>query len=408
MKWIIFVFLVGVYLFETYVSSLNRKHSLKPIPASVKDVYDEERYNKWLAYSLEVQRFGLIEQGFQLLVMIVFLFGVFSKLEQMIGQWTAQPILQSLLFLGIVSTIMSLLNLPWQVYRIFSIEERHGFNRTTAKVFVRDLLVGFLLSMTLGGLVVASINALFLKFTTNLWLFIALTWATIAILMLMAVMFLGKLLLRLFNKFESLQEGTLRTKIEDLASSLGFNIKAISVMDASKRSTKSNAMFMGLGKTKEVILFDTLLEEMSDDEIVAVLGHELGHAMHKDTVRLLIQQLMVAALYALGIGLILQSRTLFSSLGFAGVHFGFALILFFILFAPISFLIGIPLNKLSRKAEFKADQFAAKHTNPKWMISALKVLSRENLVNLNPHPLAVLLYYSHPPMHERIDAIISK
>ena len=259
--------------------------------------------------------------------------------------------------------------------------------------------------MVLGGLIIASINALYLKFSDNLWTFIISTWATISVIMFLAVAFLGKVFLRLFNKFAPLPEGMLHTRIENLASSLGFNVKAILVMDASRRSTKSNAAFTGIGKAKEVILFDTLLERMSEDEVLAVLGHELAHAVHKDTWRLLAQQIAVAALYATGIGLVLQSPGLFAAFGFSSVHFGFSMILFSILFEPISVLLGIPLNLVSRKAEYRADQFSAQHTDAKWMVSALQVLSRENLANLNPHPLAVLLYYSHPPMNERIGAL---
>lgn len=405
MKWMIVGLLVGVYIFETVVSLLNRKHSLKPIPNRVRDVYDAERYKKWLAYFLEAQRFNVFQQGFNLLILVVLLFGACSRLERAISAWTTSPILQSLYFLGIVQTLMFVLGVPLKIYRTFSIEERHGFNRTTTKTFVKDLVVSYLLTMVLGGLIIASINALYLKFSDNLWTFIISTWATISVIMFLAVAFLGKVFLRLFNKFAPLPEGMLHTRIENLASSLGFNVKAILVMDASRRSTKSNAAFTGIGKAKEVILFDTLLERMSEDEVLAVLGHELGHAVHKDTWRLLAQQIAVAALYATGIGLVLQSPGLFAAFGFSSVHFGFSMILFSILFEPISVLLGIPLNLVSRKAEYRADQFSAQHTDAKWMVSALQVLSRENLANLNPHPLAVLLYYSHPPMNERIGAL---
>lgn len=405
MKWMIVGLLVGVYIFETVVSLLNRKHSLKPIPNRVRDVYDAERYKKWLAYFLEVQRFSVFQQGFNILILVIPLFGACSRLERAISAWTTSPILQSLYFLGIVQTLMFVLDVPLKIYRTFSIEERHGFNRTTTKTFVKDLVVSYLLTMVLGGLIIASINALYIKFSDNLWTFIISTWATISVIMFLAVAFLGKVFLRLFNKFAPLPEGMLHTRIENLASSLGFNVKAILVMDASRRSTKSNAAFTGIGKAKEVILFDTLLERMSEDEVLAVLGHELGHAVHKDTWRLLAQQIAVAALYATGIGLVLQSPGLFAAFGFSSVHFGFSMILFSILFEPISVLLGIPLNLVSRKAEYRADQFSAQHTDAKWMVSALQVLSRENLANLNPHPLAVLLYYSHPPMNERIGAL---
>lgn len=405
MRWLVLGLLVGVYVFETVVAILNQKHSREPVPKNVQDVYDKNRYNKWLAYSLEGHRFNLVQQGFSLIVLLLLLLGPLANLERWVFTLVAHPILQSLVFLGIYQTLMAVLTIPFRLYRTFSIEERHGFNRTTKKVFVRDTIVGYVVTLTLGGLLMGGIHALFLRFADNLWMFAIATWAVLAVIMVLAVAFLGKWLMRLFNKFTPLPEGELRTRIEELGSSLGFNVKAILVMDASKRSTKSNAAFTGIGKTREVILFDTLLERMSGDEILAVLAHELGHAVHKDTWRLLARQIAVMALYAAGIGLVLQAPLLFTAFGFAGVHFGFGFVLFSILLEPISLLLGIPLNLLSRQAEYKADAFAAEQTDAAWMISALKALSRENLANLNPHPLAVRLHYSHPPMSDRIGAL---
>ena len=402
---LIICLLVGVYVFETVIAFLNQKHSRKPIPKNVIDVYNKKRYNKWLVYSLEGHRFNLIQQGFSLIVLLILLLGPFASLGQWVSTWVRNPILQSLIFLGIYQTFMVLLGIPFGFYRTFSIEERHGFNRTTKKTFIRDTIVSYLVTLTLGGLLLGGIHALSLRFVDNLWIFVFVTWAILAVIMVVAVAFLGKWLMRLFNKFTPLPTGELRTRIEELGASLGFNVKAILVMDASRRSTKSNAAFTGIGKAREVILFDTLLEKMSEDELLAVLAHELGHAVNKDTWRLLGRQVVVMALYAVGIGLILQSPDLFTAFGFHGVHFGFGVVLFSILLEPISILLGIPLNLLSRQAEYKADAFASEQTDASWMISALKVLARENLVNLNPHPLSVRLYYSHPTMSDRIGAL---
>lgn len=396
---------IAIYGFETVVALLNQEHSRKLIPEFVQDVYDQDRYEKWLDYSLEGHKLGLVKKGFSLFLLLVLLLGPFARLGEWVGTLTTHPIVESLLFLGIYQTAISILSIPFGLYQTFSLEERHGFNRTTKKVFVRDQIVNYLVIMVLGGLILWFIQALYLKFSENLWTFIFVAWAVLSVLILFAVAFLGKFLLRLFNKFTPLSEGDLRTRIENLATSIGFNVKAILVMDASKRSTKSNAAFTGIGKTREVILYDTLLEKMSDDEIMAVLAHELGHAVHKDTWRLLGQQIIMMGLQATAIGVVLQSPSLFTAFGFSGVHFGFAMILCSILLQPVLLLFDIPLNLLSRQAEYRADHFAAKHTEASWLISALKVLSRENLVNLNPHPLSVILYYSHPPMNERIQAL---
>lgn len=405
MKWVVIGILVLVYLFELLVSMLNHRYRSKPIPENLNDIYDQDRYQKWLAYSLDNHRFGQLKRGFSLLVMLsMLLFGFFAWLESMTSSWTENQVLATLFFLGIFETIMILIGIPFKYYGIFVIEERHGFNKTTKKTFVKDQIVGYLLMIILGGGIVSGIYALFLSFN-HLWTFIFVTWGAITFVMLIIFMFLNKLFLRLFNKFTPLPEGSLKTRIEELASSLGFNIKALSVMDASRRSTKLNAFFTGLGKSKEVVLFDTLIEKMSEDEIVAVLAHELGHAVHKDVWKVLVQQIVLLLFYAAGIGFVLESADFALSFGLTGVHFGFALILFMILFEPIQLILGIPLSALSRKAEYKADAFAKSKTSGAAMISALKVLSREDLVNLNPHPLTVLLYYSHPPMKERIDAI---
>lgn len=405
MKWIVIGILVLVYLFELLVSLLNHSYRNKPIPKNLSDVYDEDRYQKWLAYSLDNHRFGLIKRGFNLLIMLILLlFGLFARLEVLTNTWTESEILATLYFLGIFETAMVLIGIPFKYYGIFVIEERHGFNKTTKKTFVKDLLIGYMMTIVLGGAIVAGIHALYLTFN-EVWTFILMTWGAITFVMLLIFMFLNKLFLRLFNKFTPLPEGSLKTRIEELSSSLGFNIKALSVMDASRRSTKLNAFFTGLGKSKEVVLFDTLIEKMKEDEILAVLAHELGHAVHKDIWRMLLQQIVLLLIYAAGIGLVLQSMDLAVSFGLIGVHFGFALILFMILFEPIEMLLGIPLSALSRRAEYKADAFAKSKTSGDAMISALKVLSREDLVNLNPHPLTVLLYYSHPPMKDRIDSI---
>ncbi len=405
MKWLIMALLVAVYLFKTYVALLNHKYSLRPLPKRIRGIYDQERYEKWLAYSTEGNRLSLIQQAFNLAVLLIFLNGPFAWLEQLATGWTGNLILQTLLFLGLYQGIVIFLGIPFDLYRTFSIEERHGFNRTTPTTFVRDLVLNIVLLAVLGGGLLAGIHALYLQLADNLWIFIFAAWAVVAVVMLLIFVFLNRLVLRLFNKFTPLPEGTLRTRIEELAASVGFNIKSISVMDASRRSTKLNAFFSGIGKTKEVVLYDTLVEKSSEDEVLAVLAHELGHAVHKDTLRMALFQIAAVGLYAAGVGLILQNPALFTAFGLSGVHFGFAIVLFSVLFQPVQLVINLPFVAMMRKAEYRADAFAAEHTRDSWLISALKVLSRENLSNLNPHPLFVRLYYTHPPIKDRISAL---
>lgn len=405
LKWFIIGLILVFSVFKAIVSILNQKHSRKPVTERTQDIYDQKRYKQWLAYSLEVNRFSLIRQGFNVVILIIFLLGPFAYLEKFISTLTSNNILQTLLFLGIYQTITTIVSLPFRHYFTFSIEERHGFNRSTKRTFVADVFKSYFLNLIIGGVIIATVNWLFLTFYHNIWIFIVTSWAMISIVLIIVSAGLGQLFFRLFNKFTPLEEGTLKSRIEELATSLNFNIKSILVMDASRRSTKSNAYFMGIGRNKEVVLFDTLIESMSDDEIIAVLAHELGHAVHKDIWQNLAQQIGLLALYAIAIGFILNTPIFFSAFSLSGIHFGFALILFPILFEPLELILGILINKNSRQKEFNADNFAAKHANGEWMISALKVLSRENLSNLNPHPLTVLLYYSHPPMNERIKSL---
>lgn len=406
MKWAI----IGVYLvlygFEAVVAYLNLKSGKKGIPDRLQDVYNPERYRQWLAYHVSNQRFALAQQGFTLVFLVFLLLaGFFPWLDAAVSARTGQPLLQTLFFLGIFQTILAILEIPFKIYRIFILENRFGFNRTGKGTFIKDLVLGYLTAMILGGMLVAVVNWLFLRYSENIWLFVASAWGAVSAIILLFFAFLNKVFLRLFNKFTPLPPGTLRTKIETLAAASGFSLKAISVMDATKRSAKLNAFFTGLGRTKEVVLFDSLLEKMSEDEVVSVLAHELGHALNKDSWRLVAFQIAGLAYYALFVGLLLQTPGFFTPFGFSGLHFGFAFVLLAILLKPLDLLLDIPINAYMRRAESRADSFSAARTSGQSLIAALKVLSRENLVNLNPHPLAVFLYYNHPPVNERVRAL---
>jgi STE24 endopeptidase len=230
-------------------------------------------------------------------------------------------------------------------------------------------------------------------------------WIFISVVLLLIFVLNTKVFVRLFNKLKPIEEGELKDKITALAKKTGFEVKAISSMDASKRSTKLNGFYSGLGKIGEIVLYDTLISKLSIDQILAVLAHELGHAKHKDTLRMLVVQIMILGLYACGIGLILQMPIFFTSFGLEGIHFGFAFILFSILMEPLSLLLQIPVNILLRRAEYKADAFSVKMTSKKDMTEVMKILVTENFSNLNPHPLTVLLHYSHPPVSQRLQAI---
>lgn len=410
MAYVVIGLLILVYLFETVISTLNHRMRHKPIPKLAEGIYDDEKYQKWLNYSLDTHQFTQIQRGVSLLIMLVFLvFGVFGWLESVTNPWSSSAIMNTLYFLGIYTLFSMLISIPFRYYQQFVIEQTYGFNKTTKKTFVLDYIKRLILTVIFGGGIIAGLQALYqvvLDRQGSIWSFIGLAWVAAAFLVLILFMFLNRILIRLFNKMTPLPEGELRDKIESLAHQVGFNLKALYVMDASKRSTKLNAFFTGIGKTKEVVLFDTLIEKMSTDEILAVLAHELGHSVHKDVIRMLFQQLLILGLYVGLLGVVLSVPSLHTSFGLTSVHVGFSVILFMILISPIELILGIPLNYLSRVAEYKADAFSASITSKEAMRSALIVLYHQNLSNLNPHRLAILLYYSHPAVADRLGALM--
>ena len=409
MAYFVIGLLLLVYIVETIVSTLNHQMRKKPVPELALGIYDEEKYQTWLNYSLDTHQFSQVQRGVSLLLMLSFLvFGVFGWLASITSGWSTSVILQTLYFLGIYALFTMIISIPFRYYQQFVIEARYGFNKTTKKTFITDYIKRLVLTFVFGGGIIAALHAIYLLAVDaqgGIWTFIGLAWLASALFMLILFLFLNRLLIRLFNKVTPLPQGELRDKIEALAHQVGFNLKALYVMDASKRSTKLNAFFTGVGKTKEVVLFDTLIEKMSTDEILAVLAHELGHSVHKDVIRLLFQQFLILGLYVGLLGAVLSFESLHTAFGLSFVHVGFSVILFMILISPIELILGIPLNYLSRVAEYKADAFSASKTSKEAMRSALIVLYQQNLSNLNPHRAAVLLYYSHPAVANRLGAL---
>ncbi len=402
--------IVGLILFmfvlDLVVSLLNYNYRNKPIPENVKDIYDKEQYQKWLNYTMDNMRFGLIKKVFDTLLMVgLLIFGFFGVLEGWTNSWFISPTLRTLSFLGVILIGLSIINIPFSYYTTFVIEEKYGFNKTTKKTFVFDFIKNLLLMTVLIGALIALLSFLYGQFSDRLWLFVLFAWIALSIIIVLMFILNVKVFVKLFNKLSPLPEGELRNRIEALATEVGFQVSAISSMDASKRSTKLNAFFSGLGKTREVVLYDTLIEKLSEDEILSVLAHELGHAMHKDAPKMILERIVVFGLYAAIIGLIMQSSALATAFGLSGIHLGFGLILFSILIEPINFILGIPLNYLSRKAEYAADAFSARYVDKKHMMSALRILVNENYANLNPHPIYILLHYSHPAIPDRLGAL---
>lgn len=406
MQLFILALVAVMYLVDLAVTLLNDRYSRQPLPEGARGIYDDEKYAQWLDYSLATLRHSVLAKTVMTAFLLALLaFGAFGLLERWTNAWFRHPLLRTLAFLGVFGLLNFIILLPFNYYKTFVIEERFGFNKTTHKTFLLDLLKGILVAIGVGGGVVSLLYWLYSTFIEQLWLFIILAWGALSVLIVVLFMLNTKVFIKLFNKLTPLPEGDLRSEIETLASRVGFNIRAISVMDASKRSTKLNAFFSGLGKTREVVLFDTLIEKLKKDEILAVLAHELGHAVHKDAPRLLGAQIAVLGIYAALIGVLLQSPALAQDFGLSGVHFGFSLLLFGILSEPLDLLLSLPLNAISRRAEYAADAFAAKQAGAQSIKNALRILAQENLANLNPHPLYVLLHYTHPAIPERLRVI---
>jgi len=400
---LIITLIIMSFSFDLWLSILNYKHRKEPIPEVVSNIYDEAEYSKWLGYTMENYRFGLISSFVSLIILLVFLFvGAFPYFESIAIDISSNIHIQILIFLGIYYFIGFFINIFFSYYGNFSIEERYGFNKTTKKTFVIDKIKGILLTIIFGGGLVYLLSTLYYEVGSMFYLY---AWLSIISIMLFVNLFYVKLIVPIFNKLRPLEDIELKESIEKFAKAVGYEVNKISVIDASKRSTKLNAYFTGFGKFKQVVLYDTLIEKMSNDEIVAVLAHEIGHSKHKHIITGMIQSIVVISIY-LGVLLFtLKSPEISMAFGFTDTHFGFGLIIFSVLLSPISILIGAITSGISRKHEYQADEFARKNGYGIHLENSLRVLTKENFANLTPHPLYVKLTYSHPPIANRIAAI---
>ncbi len=392
-----------MYLINTGLSLLNLSYQRKPLPANVKEIYSKDKLKQSRAYFAENTRFSLIRSTFSFLLMLGLLIGgFFPYVAQIIKQITNSELLETFFFLSVLLILNTIINLPFNYYRTFSIESRYGFNKSTKSLFFKDVLRNIILSTVLTSGIAVLLNSLYIGLGE---MFVFGAWIALSVIIVILFMLNTKVFVKIFNKLTPLPDGTLRDSIQALATKTGFKAKAIYTMDASKRSSKLNAFFSGFGPIREIALFDTLIAKLNEKQILSVLAHEIGHAKHFDEIRLIVQQILVFGVYAWMLNLLLGNQAIITSFGFTGPFFAFSLILFGFLIEPFDFLLGLPTNWLSRKAEYAADAFAVKQGYKEPMMGALKVLVKENFANLTPHPLEVLLTYSHPPMHDRLAAI---
>lgn len=400
---LILIFLTVDFILERLLSLLNIKHSKLPLPQLISDIYDNEKYRKQQEYFRVNSSFGMITStfSFTLIMLMLFLRG-FGWLDGLVSNISENEIIRSLVFFGILFIVNDLISIPFEWYDTFVIEERFGFNKTTRKTFLLDKLKGYLLTIIIGGLLLTAIIYIY-QFTPEYFWLIA--WSLVTVFSLFMGMFYSELIVPLFNKQTPLPEGELRSEIENFAQKSGFKLKNIYQIDGSKRSTKANAYFTGLGPKKRIVLYDTLMDKLSTQEIVAVLAHEVGHYKHKHTLKSMLVSLPATLLMFYLLGLFLDSDSLAQSLGGQTANFHLNIIVFGILYSPVSLIIDLGGNILSRKFEYQADNFANKYGFGNELISGLKKLSATSLSNLMPHPLNVFLHYSHPTLYQRIKNI---
>jgi STE24 endopeptidase len=401
--YIIICIVIFNYILGRIMEYLNSTRYNDPLPEEVKDVYDEEQYKKSQKYKNVNYRFSIITSAFNvLLILAMFVFEGFAFVDGIARNFTSHPILLALIFFGIIMLASDLIHTPFSVYDVFVIEEKFGFNKMTVKTFILDKLKGWLLGAVIGGGILALVIWFYQLTTDYFWL---IAWIFISLFSIFMTMFYSTLIVPLFNKQTPLQEGELRDQIITFSEKVGFKLKNIYVIDGSKRSTKANAYFSGLGAKKRIVLYDTLIADLKQDEILAVLAHEIGHYRKKHTLTGTVLSIVQSGILLYIFSLFVGNALLSEALGVTESSFHIALITFGFLYSPISAVLGLLFNYISRKHEYQADRFAGEKFNPDSLIGALKRLSGKNLSNLTPHPVYVWVNYSHPSLLQRIRAL---
>jgi Zn-dependent protease with chaperone function len=406
---IIFFIIIGLlvadFIFERVLEYLNFTMLSDDLPREISDIYNQDEYAKQQAYQKINYRFSFFSSTFSFVLMLamVILSG-FALVNGWAFSLTPNPILGALFFFGILLLASDILTTPISVYDTFVIEQRFGFNKTTPKIFVLDKLKGYLLGAIIGGGLLALIMYIYQLTTTSFWIY---AWVIVSGFSILMVLFYSTLIVPLFNKQTPLPEGELKTAIESFANEVGFKLDNIFVIDGSKRSTKANAYFTGLGTKKRIVLYDTLIKDMTTNELVAVLAHEIGHYKKHHVIWSLLIGIIQTGITLFLFSLFVSSPELSAALGVDKPSFHIGLIAFGILYSPISLIIGLFMNVFSRKNEYQADAFAAQHFSGDELASALKKLSVKNLSNLRPHPLYVFFHYSHPTLLQRLNALKS-
>jgi STE24 endopeptidase len=397
----IIIFIISIsFIIDKLLDYLNAKNYDNPIPGELQDVYDDTEYKKSQAYKKTNYKFGFWSSLFSLALTLGFLiFDGFEYVDNITRQYSENPVSVALIFFGIIMLASDIISTPFSYYKTFVIEERFGFNKTTKKTFVLDKIKGLLMMAIIGGGILALIIWFYQQTQELFWLY---TWGIVTLFTVLMNLFYSKLIVPIFNKQTPLENGTLRDKISAYATSVGFNLDKIFIIDGSKRSTKANAYFSGFGSEKRVTLYDTLVKDLDEEEIVAVLAHEVGHYKKKHIVFNLLASIALTGVTLYVLSVFISNPLLSNALGVEIPSFHVGLIAFGLLYSPISELTSLVMNQLSRKFEFQADDYAKNTYSAEPLVSSLKKLSKNSLSNLTPHSAYVFMHYSHPTLLERV------
>ncbi|MCH7400550.1 M48 family metallopeptidase [Belliella kenyensis] len=402
-KYLLIGIVIFGFLFDKTLSFLNTYRKTTKIPDTLEQYIDKKKLEESDYYQKSYFKFGLLTSLVSTSITIVLIyFGIFGALDNWLSGIINQPILQSIIFFGIIFIGSDILSIPFDYYQIFHIEEKFGFNKTSASTFFIDKIKGYLLSIMVGGGLLAVLLWLIHQMGMNFWWQF---WLIAGIFMILINLFYTSLILPLFNKLTPLPQSELREKIMAYARKVDFPLDNLFVIDGSKRSSKANAFFSGIGKRKKVVLYDTLIDQHTPDELVAVLAHEIGHYKKKHIIKSMISSILQIGLLLFILAQFINSSIISNALGGEGISIHLNIIGFTMLFSPISMIIGIFMNMISRKNEFEADAYAKETYDGRPLAEALKTLSVNSLSKINPHPWYVFVNYSHPPLMQRLERL---
>jgi len=400
----LFILLISIIIFnfikDSFLDYLNSKHFKNKIPEIISDVYNKSKYLKSQEYKKTQYEFSKFSRIFSLITILLFFYlDGFLIIDNLLRNYFESSILISLFFFGIIFFASEILNFPFSIYFTFVIEEKYGFNKTNLKTFITDKLKSWGLTILFGGGILSFIIFQFEMIGNKFWI---IAWIFISGLSIIINGLYAQIIVPLFNKQSKLEEGELRTEIEKYAKKVGFDLSNIFVIDGSKRSTKANAYFSGFGKQKRVTLYDTLINKLTNSQIVAVIAHEIGHYKKNHIIFNLLFSFIQTGIMLYILSLFVYQPVFSEALGISNHSFHIGLIAFSILYTPISEIFSLIFNLFSRKFEYQADEYAKKTFDGKYLIEALKTLSKDSLSNLTPHPKYVWWHYSHPTLFERI------